>query len=281
MQVAVLGAGIMGTGMAQSLLRAGHQVCTWNRTPDKAEPLKQQGATLAHSPQDAVRDAEAVITMLFDADAVLDVMAGIDLPAGCVWLQTSTIGIDGIRRVVELAQQRDLSVLDAPVLGTKAPAAEGKLVILVSGEEQVAAQMQSVFDAIGSKTVYAGAELGAATALKLVCNAWISTLTAALGQSVALADGLGLDPRLFLEAINGGPVDMPYVHVKSAAMLAGDYPTSFAVDGVVKDLDLIKAAAAQAGVTDAVFTAIREMFARTSAAGRGDDDMAAVYTAFR
>jgi 3-hydroxyisobutyrate dehydrogenase len=281
MQVAVLGTGIMGAGMAQSLLRAGHQVRVWNRTRDKAEPLKQQGATLADDAQDAVRGAEAVITMLFDADAVLEVMAGIDLPEGCVWVQSSTIGIEGMRQVVEHARQRDLRVLDAPVLGTKTPAAEGKLVVLVSGQQQVVAQMQPVFEAVGGKTVHAGAEPGAATALKLVCNAWIGALTAALGQSVALADGLGLDPRLFLEAIDGGPVDAPYVHLKSGAMLADDYPTSFAVDGVVKDLDLISAAAAQAGVTDAMLTAIREMFVRTSAAGRGADDMAAVYTAFR
>lgn len=281
MEVAVLGTGLMGTGMARSLLRAGHDVRVWNRTPDRAEPLRHDGATVARDPQDAVRDAHAVITMLFDADAVLDVVTGIDLPDGCVWVQSSTIGIDGTRRVVELAQDRGLTVLDAPVLGTRGPAAEGALVVLVSGDEQAAAAVQPVLDAVGRATVDAGPELGAATALKLVCNAWVGTVTAALGQSMALADGLGLDPRLFLGAIAGGPVDMPYAHVKGAAMLADEYPAAFTVDGVVKDLDLIRDAAARAGVPDTVLAATRDLFARTSADGRGHDDMAAVRTAFR
>jgi 3-hydroxyisobutyrate dehydrogenase len=281
MQVAVLGTGIMGTGMARSLLRAGHDVRVWNRTKVKAESLEQHGATVADSAPDAVRDAEAVVTMLFDADAVVEVMAEVDLPDDCVWLQSSTVGIEGTHRVARLADDRGLAVLDAPVLGTKAPAFDGKLVVLVSGEKQAAERMQPVFDAIGGRTVYAGDALGAATALKLVCNAWIGTLTAALGQSLALAEGLGVDPRQFLEAIEGGPVDMPYVHVKSTAMLERSYDTSFAVDGVVKDLDLIRAAAAQGGVSDNLLTAARGLFARTSESGRGEQDMAAVHTAFR
>lgn len=281
MEVAVLGTGLIGTGMARSLLRAGHNVRVWNRTADRAEPLRRDGATVARDPQDAVRDAHAVITMLFDADAVLDVVTGIDLPDGCVWVQSSTIGIDGTRRVVELAQDRGLTVLDAPVLGTRGPAAEGALVVLVSGDERAAAAVQPVLDAVGRATVDAGPELGAATALKLVCNAWVGTVTAALGQSMALADGLGLDPRLFLGAIAGGPVDMPYAHVKGAAMLAGEYPAAFTVDGVVKDLDLIRDATTRAGVPDTVLAATRDLFARASADGRGHDDMAAVRTACR
>jgi 3-hydroxyisobutyrate dehydrogenase len=281
MQVAVLGTGIMGTGMTRSLLRAGNDVRVWNRTREKAVPLERHGAVVADSAQDAVRDAEAVLTMLFDADSVLDVMADIDLPDECVWLQSSTVGVEGTQRVAHLAGDRGIAVLDAPVLGTKGPAFEGKLVVLVSGEPQATERMQPVFDAIGAKTVRAGDAVGAATALKLVCNAWIGTLTAALGQSVSLAEGLGLDPRLFLEAIEGGPVDMPYVHVKSPSMLEGEYPTSFAVDGVVKDLDLIRDAAARGEVSDTLLNAARELFARTSENGRGDHDMAAVRTAFR
>lgn len=281
MQVAVLGTGIMGTGMSRSLLRDGHDVRVWNRTRDKAESLERHGAVVADTAQDAVRDAEAVVTMLFDADSVLDVMTDLDLPAGCVWLQSSTVGVEGTQRVARLADERGIVVLDAPVLGTKGPAFEGKLVVLVSGERRATERMQPVFDAIGGRTVQAGEEVGAATALKLVCNAWIGTLTAALGQSVSLAEGLGLDPRLFLEAIEGGPVDMPYVHVKSPSMLEGDYPTSFAVDGVVKDLDLIRDAAARGEVSDTLLNAARELFARASESGRGEHDMAAVRTAFR
>jgi 3-hydroxyisobutyrate dehydrogenase len=96
----------------------------------------------------------------------------------------------------------------------------------------------------------------------------------------ALAEALGLDPRLFLEAVDGGPVDAPYVHVKGAAMLAGDYPTSFAVDGVVKDVGLIRDAARGAGTDERLLDAVLDLFERTSAAGHGSSDMASVRTAF-
>lgn len=282
MQIAVLGTGIMGTGMARSLLRAGHEVRVWNRTAARAAPLEQDGATVAATAGDAVRGADAVMTMLFDAESVLEVVADTagDFAAGSVWVQTSTVGLDGTRRVARLARDHGLTVLDAPMLGTKTPAEQGKLVPIVSGDPQVVERMQPFFEAIGAKTVYAGEELGQATALKLVCNAWIGTLTAALGQSLSMAAHLGLDPALFLEAIRGGATDMPYAHVKGSAMLAGEYPTAFALDGAVKDLGLIRDAAHEAGVPDGLLAAVAGLFEEASANGYGEQDMAAVHTAF-
>ncbi|MGH3424213.1 MAG: NAD(P)-dependent oxidoreductase [Nocardioidaceae bacterium] len=280
MRIAVLGTGIMGAGMVRSLLREGFEVAVWNRTTAKAGPLAEDGATVSSSAADAVRDADVVLTMLFDADAVLEVIGGLDLDGAAVWLQSSTIGLDGVRRVARLASERGLTVLDAPVLGTKAPAEQGRLVPIVSGDPEAVRRVRPVLDAIGSKTVDAGTELGRATALKLTCNAWVITLTAAVGQSMAMASRLGLEPGLFLEAIGGGATDTPYAHVKGEAMVAGDYPAAFALDGAVKDLDLITAAAQEAGVADDVLAAVRIMFAKASDHGHGDEDMGAVYTAF-
>ena len=110
------------------------------------------------------------------------------------------------------------------------------------------AAARPVTDAIGSQAWCAPATSPAtASRLKLVCNAWVASITAALGQSIALADGLGLDPQLFLDAVDGGAVDAPYVHLKGAAMVGSDWTTSFAVDGVVKDVGLIRAAALESG----------------------------------
>ncbi len=280
MRVTVLGTGIMGTGMARSLLREGHDVTVWNRSPDRARALADDGARVAGDTPEAVADAEAVVTVLHDADSVLDVMTAVDLPAGCVWLQASTIGVEGTARAVELARDRGTLFLDAPVLGTKGPAEQGALVVLVAGEDAVVAAAAPVTDAIGSRVVRAGREPGDASRLKLVCNAWVGSITAALGQSVALAEALGLDPRLFLDALDGGPVDAPYVHLKGAAMVDGAYSTSFAVDGVVKDVGLIRAAAVEAGIDPRLLDAVLELFERASADGHGADDMAAVRTAF-
>lgn len=282
MQVAVLGTGTMGTGMARSLLRAGHAVRVWNRTAARAEPLAADGATVAGTPAEAVRGAEVVLVVLFDTAAVLEVLAAAAGAADpdAVWLQTSTVGPDGTERVAAVAAERGLRLVDAPVLGTKGPAEQGTLVALVSGDPAAVAAAGPVLDAISARTVDAGERLGAASALKLVCNSWIATQNAAIGQAVALAEGLGLDPELFLTATRGGAADSAYLHLKAELIRKGDYPASFTLAGALKDVELILAAARRAGVTDDVLAGLRAVYRRAVDAGHGEEDMSAVYTAF-
>ena len=140
--------------------------------------------------------------------------------------------------------------------------------------------MAPVLEAIGSRTLVAGDAVGAASALKLACNAWVALLTAGTAQSLALAETLGVDPRLFLEAIDGGPVFAPYAKVKGGAMLESDWTPSFEVDGVVKDVGLMLDAARGAAFPTPLLDAVHGLFAEASAAGHGADDMAAVRTAF-
>ena len=273
----------MGAGMARSMLRAGLDVSAWNRTAERAEPLRAGGARVARTVPEAVGDADAVVTMLFDAAAVLGAAEAMlpAMPGEAVWVQSATIGLDGMARAARLAGAHGVMLLDAPVLGTRQPAEEGALVPLVSGPHEVARRMQPVFDAIGTKTVRAGNRIGQGTALKLACNAWIASLTAAVGQSLGLAAALGVEAGLFLEAIGGGPSDTPYAHLKGKEMLAGEYPPSFSVDGVLKDVDLMLEAAGGAGFPPALLRSVHDAYARTSAAGHGGDDIAAVYTEFR
>jgi len=282
MRVTVLGTGIMGAGVAGSLLRAGHDVTVWNRDPAKAAPLADKGAIVAASPVEAVAGAEAVLTVLFDADSVIDVMSSAlpAMQASSIWAQLSTIGLDGTARAAKLAEQHGVLMVDAMMLGTRAPAEKGELVLLVSGDAAQLDHLAPVFDAIGSRTIDAGAELGQASALKLATNAWVGSITALVGQSLAMVGALGLDPQLFLDAIRGGPTDTPYAHVKGAAMLSADYRPSFTIDGVLKDLDLIRSAAQTAGVPDELLQAVQGKFEVARRSGHGSDDMAAVYTAF-
>src|SRR5450631_2066197 len=282
MRVAVLGTGTMGAGIVRSMLRAGLDVTAWNRTPERAEPLKADGATVAVTVPDAVAGADAVLTMAFDAAAVLEIAEAMipGLAAGAVWIQAATVGLDGIARVERLASEHGIPLLDAPVLGTKQPAEEGKLVPLVSGPRELAQRVQPVFDAIGVKTIYAGDRIGQGMALKLACNAWIASLTAALGQSLGLAATLGVEPGLFLEAIAGGPADTPYAQLKAKEMLTGRYPPSFSVEGVLKDVGLMVDAASRAGFRQDLLRTLHELYAATAAAGHGGDDIAAVYIEF-
>jgi len=282
MQVAVLGAGTMGAGMTRSLLRAGHTVRVWNRTAARAEALAADGATVAGSPAEAVRGAEVVLVVLFDTAAVLDVLAEAagDADPAAVWLQASTIGVDGTEQVAALAAERGLRLVDAPVLGTKGPAEQGTLVALLSGDPADIEAAGPVLDAISARSVDAGRRLGAATALKLVCNAWIATQNAAIGQSIALAEGLGLDPGLFLDATRGTAADSGFLQLKAELVRKGDYPPAFTLDGALKDVELIQDAARRAGVADDLLAALRRLYRRASEAGHGGDDMAAVAVAF-
>ncbi|GAA5142778.1 NAD(P)-dependent oxidoreductase [Nocardioides marinquilinus] len=275
----MLGTGIMGAGMARSLAREGHEVAVWNRSPEKAEALAGGSVTAAGSVAEAVTGADVVITMLFDADSVLavaDELLGA-LDVGAVWLQSSTVGPDGARRIAERAGGR---VLDAPVLGTRQPAEDGALVVLLAGPPELAERARPALEAIGSRTVDAGSEPGAASALKLACNSWVALLTAGTAQALGLARALGVEPSLFLDAIEGGAVDTPYAHVKGQAMLTGDAPVGFALDGVRKDLGLMVEAATDAGFPDDLLQAMRGLYDRASDEGHGEEDMAAVKAAF-
>jgi len=279
MRVAVIGTGIMGAGIAGSLAREGHEVVVWNRTAARAEAVAGDGVTVAASVAEAVSGCDAVVTVLFDTDAVLAVSGEIvgALGPDAVWIQTSTVGLDGARRIAEAAGGQ---IVDAPVLGTKKPAQDGTLVVLASGPSGLLEKARPVFDAIGSRTVVAGDVVGQASALKLATNSWVGLITAGAAQSLALGQALGLDPGLVLEAIKGGPADSPYLQLKGAAMIEGSWTTSFAVDGVVKDLGLMIDAAEGADFPSDLLRSVRGLFEAASADGHGADDMAAVRTAF-
>jgi 3-hydroxyisobutyrate dehydrogenase len=278
MKVALVGTGLMGAGMARSMHRTGLDVTVWNRTRAKAEPLAEDGITVADSIGEAVGNAEAVVTMLFDADAVLSVTPELvdSLGPNSVWMQSSTVGPDGMTRIAKAAGEAAL--LDAPMLGTRQPAEQGRLVPIVSGDPRLVERVRPVLDAVGTKTVVAGETLGKASALKLACNAWILSITAATAQSVALAGSLGVDPAQFLEAIDGGPTNSPYAQIKGRAMMAGDFSPAFGLDGGRKDLTLIAEAAR--GIDRSLLDGVRRLFDEAAKKGHGGDDLAAVYTAF-
>jgi len=282
--VALLGTGLMGAGMARNMLKAGISLRAWNRTASKAEPLEADGAALCDDPADAVRGADIIVTMLSDGPTVFDVMtaAGPGLTPGQIWVQTATVGISWLDELAELARDRELVFLDAPVLGTRKPAEEGKLTVFAGGpddaSDSIRERVRPVFDAIGTKTIWL-AEAGAATRLKLVTNSWIAALTVAAGESVALARALGVDPEAFLEAIKGGLADSPYLHLKARAIIDGDYTPSFSLTLGGKDARLIKEAGEAAGLHMDVASAAAERYCRAAAQGHGDKDMAAAYFA--
>jgi 3-hydroxyisobutyrate dehydrogenase len=270
--VAVLGTGTMGAGMVRSLRRAGLPVRTWNRNAAKAQALTDTGAEAFGSPAEAARGADVVLTMVFDADAAIDVIRQARPPEGTVWLQCTTVGLEGAGRTVEVARELGLVLVDSPVLGTKQPAEQGKLTVLASGPDDARDRVAPVLDAIGAKTLWVG-EAGAGSRLKLAGNAWLLMVTAGTAQSIALTRALGLDPRDFLAAIEGGPLDLPYAHLKGGQMIEGEHPVSFGLTGATKDARLIRDALRTAGVSDRLDAAV---LATMEAAIDAADDAGAV-----
>jgi 3-hydroxyisobutyrate dehydrogenase len=276
--VAVLGTGIMGSGMARSALRDGFPVRAWNRSRDRAEPLADDGAAVAASAAEAADGAGLVVTMLSDAEAVLAV-AGEAIPAmgeHAVWIQASTIGLDGHERCAELAARHEVALVDAPVLGTKQPAEQGKLTVLASGPDSERERCEPLFDAIGQRTLWLG-EAGAGTRLKLVINTWLVSLVEALGESMALADALGVDKRSFLEAIEGGPVDLPYAQLKGGMMIDRSFDPAFTLELAAKDARLVVEAAERHGLDLPLPRTIAERMEEGIEGGHGGKDMAATY----
>ncbi len=278
--VAVLGTGIMGAAMARNLSKAGLEVRAWNRSRKKAEPLADEGIRVADTPEEAARDAEFLLTMLADADAVAEVVEGGVLESlaesGGVWIQASTVGIEGNERLEALAAEAVVPYVDAPVLGTKAPAEQGQLTILASGPDELHEKCAPVFDAIGSETVWLG-EAGAGSRMKLVVNGWIVGLLGVLAETVALAGATGVDPKRFLDVIEGGPLGLPYARIKGNMMIEDDFPTSFSLKLARKDAGLVLEAAREAGLDLAITEAVAARFDQALEAGHGEEDMAAVY----
>jgi 3-hydroxyisobutyrate dehydrogenase len=279
-QIAFLGAGLMGAPMIARLVDAGYLVHVWNRTRAKAEAIDH--VLVADTPAEAAADASIVITMLLDADAVDAAMSGDEgalsvMGEDGVWIQMSTVGLDGVYRLGKLAEEAGVAFVDAPVLGTRKPAEDGALRILASGPADVLERYAPIFKPMGQ--VFAGlGEAGQGSRLKLVANAWVLALTDATAASISLARNLDLDPSLFLDVIEGTPSDSAYAHVKGQAMIDGKYPASFALGGAAKDAHLIADACRSSNTDLGLIEALAAHFDAAVEAGHGDDDMAAVYT---
>ncbi len=267
----------MGAPMIRNLLSAGLSVRVWNRTAEKAEALAEDGAEVAASPAEAASGADAVVTMLADGSAVEEAMNGGDGAFGSLdsapWVQMSTIGLAATERLKATAGEREALFVDAPVLGTKEPAEQAQLVVLASGPEEARERCAPVFDAVSRKTMWVG-EAGSGSRLKLVLNTWILSVVEGLGETIGLARALGVDPQGFFEAVEGGPLAMGYADVKGGAMIADEFPPSFALSLARKDADLVLEAAADLELP--VARAVAAQLARAEEQGLGEEDMAAV-----
>jgi 3-hydroxyisobutyrate dehydrogenase len=277
--VAVLGIGAMGHGMAASALRAGIPTIVWNRTPEATRDLAERGAEVAETAADAARRAAIVITMVTDTDAVMSIARDQGMLAalapGAIWVQMSTIGVRGIESVVALVEKErpDVTLLDAPVSGSKDPAEHGQLTIFASGPDKARASVTFLFDALGQRTIWVG-PVGTGTRLKLVNNTWLAFAAEAVAASVALARRLGLETEAVVDALDGGPLVSAWQAAKLQRILKDDFSAQFALSLALKDVHLALEAT-DAG-RFAVLGCLADEWQHVVAGGLGDEDLTVV-----
>jgi 3-hydroxyisobutyrate dehydrogenase len=198
---------------------------------------------VAASAADAAAGAGIVVTMVPDADAVMSIATDegmLDaLPPNAIWVQMSTIGVAGVDRVAELVKSRrpDVTLVDAPVSGSKEPAEQGELTIFASGPEHARSRVAPLFDALGQRTVWVG-PLGAGSRMKLVNNTLLAFKAEGLASAVAIGHSLGLDTTSLIDVLDGGPLLSPWDRAKLQRMAKGEYSAQFALTLALKDVHL-------------------------------------------
>jgi len=266
MTIAVVGLGAMGSRIAGRLLDSGHDVVVWNRTAEKAQPLVERGAALAASPADAAAQAEAVVVMVADPEALEAVTADL---AGVTVIQMSTVSPEAVARLA--ARLPDL--VDAPVLGSIAEVEAGTLTIFVGGPEPLVEKWTPLLSVLG-RPLHVG-PVGAGTAAKLVANTTLVGVIGVLGEALALGEGLGLERDTVFEVLATTALAQQ-AERRRPAIESGDYPPRFALYLARKDAELILDAAAEAGVDLRLVPAARSWLVDAEAAGLGGRDYAAV-----
>ena len=272
-RVAFLGLGAMGLPMARNVLKAGYPLVAWNRTAARAAVLRPAGARVAETPRAAVEDADVVITMLTDAAAAEAVALGADgliggLRAGATYVDMSTVTPETSRRLGDATAARGAHFLDAPVVGTIGPAAEGTLTILVGGDEATFEAQRPLLACMGTTILHAG-PVGQGSWLKLLVNAMLGISMQAFFEIVALGQRAGFGRRWLIETLAGLPVSSAAAKGKAPSVIARDFAQKFTLDLIHKDFRQLLEAAGELGVASPLATVTYGMFGQARHSGRG------------
>ena len=276
-KVTVLGMGAMGSRMAISLLKAGHEVTVWNRTPSKAELVEEAGAKVADTPRNAVKQAEFVISMVRDDEASKQVWLDPDgaiatLEPNVVAIESSTLTLAWTKELAQQFQAREIAFLDAPVAGTRPQAEAAQLIYFVGGDGKTFTSAEPILQTMGSAVHHAGS-IGSGMTIKLAVNSLFAIQLSALGELIGLMGGCGLDETKAVELLSSTPVCSPAAKMAAGAMVSGKFAPLFPIDLVAKDMSYaIKTARANNATLPLVETTYK-VCAEAIARGYGDDNI--------
>ncbi len=282
MKTAVLGLGLMGAEIALRLRREGFEVIGWNRSPDKARALADQGLVIAPSRAAAVASAEAVILVLSDASACGDTLFHGDQPPellGRVCIQMGTIAPQESRNLAERVETAGGAYLEAPVLGSLPEARDGRLIVMAGGDAGLFDRCLPLLRALGRNPQRIGA-VGQGAALKLAMNQLIAGLTATFALSLGLVRAAGVEVEQFMTLLRESALYAPTFDKKLAKYLTHDYAgANFPLKHLLKDVRLFREVSAPLGMDAAFTTTVEAACIRALAKGYGDQDYAALYEA--
>jgi 3-hydroxyisobutyrate dehydrogenase-like beta-hydroxyacid dehydrogenase len=279
MQIAFLGLGKMGAPMAHRLLAAGHEFTVWNRTRERAEALIAAGAHLAATPADAARDADAVLTMLFDDAANESVLFGPEgvldaLRPGALHISCSTVSVALSEQLSAEHASRNQLFVAAPVFGRPSVAQEGRLWIVAAGAEEAVSSARPLLAPLSRGISVVGTEPRQAHALKLGGNFLISAMIHSLGEAFVYAAGQGIEPETFLETVNNALFQSPFYAAYGKIMLHPPEQPGSTIELGFKDLRLLREAASGRHTGLSLADNLAEVFAQAQAAGLGGEDWA-------
>ena len=281
MRIGFIGLGIMGRRMARNLLEDGHTLRVYNRTREKAAALTAAGAAWADTPAEAVRDVDVLVTMLATPEAIQTLALEADgflaaLPRGSRWVDCSTVHPGFVRWMAGLAGAHGVHLIDAPVAGTKGPAAAGELIFLAGGRGEDIDFCRPLFDGMGRKVVHLGG-VGQGAAMKMVFNLMLGSAMAAYAEALVLGEALGLSREKVADVLLEAPVSAPFLKAKQALIDQGDFEAHFPLRWMRKDLHLAAQSAYEQETALPALNAIKEIYALAEKAGMGEQDFAAVW----
>ena len=281
MKIGIIGLGIMGSRMAANLQKHGHSLVVFNRTRAKAEPLLGPCGTFSDSPAKVAAQVDILFTMLAKPDAVEAVALGANgflnyLRPNALWADCSSVNPSFSKNMAAAAAKRQVRFVDAPVSGSAAAAAEGKLIFWVGGEDADLETIRSVLLCMGNKIVHVGGH-GMGTSMKMVINLLIGNAMAAFAEGMALGEGLGISRELLFDSLLGMPAVAPFLAAKREKIESANYEAEFPLRWMQKDLHLASVSGYESGVAMPVTNVTTEVYRLAMRGGRGTEDFSAIY----
>lgn len=279
MKVGVAGLGLMGSGIAERLIGAGHDVWVYNRDRSKAKRFSK-GARIAKSPAELAQNCDLVITVVTNFDAVRDVLfgkAGIAESKGRpIVADASTISPMQSEQCAQELRRRGIEMLGMPVMGGPAAAKAGELVPMVAGSKKAFAKAKPVLEKMGKQVFYISEKDGAANAVKLALNLNIALIATAVSEGITLVRGAGIDPSVFVNILNSTYFKTGLSEKKGPMMVKGDFTPSFHLKNMLKDLELTSATAQACGITLPTTALVQQVFRAASNSGYSEQDYTAI-----